>query len=104
LLLEPCGEAGFQLSQALLGFGAGPFRGRLAGQLKLHYLPYAYSDFLFSTIGEEWGFLGVLVIVSLFGLLLADFASRGRRRMPSGSISRLASRPPSPLPRCSTCA
>ncbi|HEV8599831.1 MAG TPA: putative peptidoglycan glycosyltransferase FtsW [Gemmatimonadales bacterium] len=68
--LEPCGEGGFQLSQALLGFGAGgPFGvGFGHGQLKLHYLPYAYSDFLFSTIGEEWGFLGVLVIVSLFGL------------------------------------
>lgn len=68
--LEPCGDAGFQLSQALLGFGAGgPLGvGFGQGQLKLHYLPYAYSDFLFSTIGEEWGFLGVLVIVSLFGL------------------------------------
>ena len=30
--------------------------------------PYAYSDFLFSTIGEEWGFVGVLVVVSLFAL------------------------------------
>ena len=68
--LEPCGDGGFQLSQALLGFGAGgPFGvGFGHGQLKLHYLPYAYSDFIFSTIGEEWGFLGVLVVVSLFGL------------------------------------
>jgi cell division protein FtsW len=38
------------------------------GQQKLGYLPYAYSDFLFSTIGEEWGFVGVLVVVSLFAL------------------------------------
>ena len=38
------------------------------GQQKLGYLPYAYSDFLFSTIGEEWGFLGVLVVVALFSL------------------------------------
>ena len=38
------------------------------GQQKLGYLPYAYSDFLFSTIGEEWGFLGVLAVVSLFAL------------------------------------
>jgi cell division protein FtsW len=68
--LEPCGQGNFQLSQALLGFGSG---GPLGvgfghGQLKMHYLPYAYSDFIFSTIGEEWGFLGVLVVVSLFGL------------------------------------
>jgi cell division protein FtsW len=66
--LEPCGQGNFQLTQALLGFGSG---GPLGvgfghGQLKLKYLPYAYSDFLFSTIGEEWGFLGVIVVVSLF--------------------------------------
>ena len=68
--LEPCGEGSFQLSQALLGFGSGgPLGvGFGQGQLKLHYLPYAYSDFLFSTIGEEWGFLGVLIIITLVGL------------------------------------
>ena len=68
--LEPCGEGSFQLSQALLGFGSGgPFGvGFGQGQLKLNYLPYAYSDFLFSTIGEEWGFLGVLVVISLFAV------------------------------------
>jgi cell division protein FtsW len=38
------------------------------GQQKLGYLPYAYSDFLFSTIGEEWGFLGVVLIVLLFSV------------------------------------
>ena len=32
------------------------------------YLPEATSDFLFSTIGEEWGFLGVCVIVGLYAL------------------------------------
>src|SRR5581483_1251193 len=37
------------------------------GQQKLGYLPYAYSDFIFSTIGEEWGFLGVLALLALFG-------------------------------------
>ncbi len=67
--LEPsCGEGSYQLKQALLGFGSGgPLGvGFGQGQLKMDYLPYGYSDFLFSTIGEEWGFLGVLVIVSLF--------------------------------------
>ena len=68
--LEPCVEGSFQLKQALIGFGSGgPLGvGFGQGQLKLHYLPYAYSDFLFSTIGEEWGFLGVLVVVTLFAL------------------------------------
>jgi cell division protein FtsW len=68
--LEPCGEGSFQLRQALLGFGSGgPFGlGFGHGQLKMRYLPYAYSDFLASTIGEEWGFAGVVVVALLFTL------------------------------------
>lgn len=68
--LEPCEQGSFQLTQALLGFGSGgPLGvGFGQGQLKLNYLPYAYSDFLFSTIGEEWGFLGVLAVIGLFGI------------------------------------
>ncbi len=63
-------EAGFQIHQSLVGFGSGGILGTGfgEGQQKLGYLPYAYSDFLFSTIGEEWGFLGVLVVVSLFAV------------------------------------
>jgi cell division protein FtsW len=63
-------EAGFQIHQSLVGIGSGGIFGTGfgQGQQKLGYLPYAYSDFLFSTIGEEWGFLGVLAVVSLFAL------------------------------------
>jgi cell division protein FtsW len=63
-------EAGFQIHQSLVGIGSGRLFGVGfgQGQQKLGYLPYAYSDFLFSTIGEEWGFIGVLVVVSLFAL------------------------------------
>jgi cell division protein FtsW len=62
--------ASFQLTQSIIGFGSGRFLGMGfgEGQQKLGYVPYAYSDFLFSTIGEEWGFLGVCVVVFLFGL------------------------------------
>jgi cell division protein FtsW len=62
-------EGGFQIQQSLLGIGSGRLFGVGfgEGQQKLGYLPYAYSDFLFSTIGEEWGFLGVLVVVALYG-------------------------------------
>ena len=61
-------DAGFQIHQSLIGVGSGGFFGVGfgEGQQKLGYLPYAYSDFLFSTIGEEWGFVGVLVVVLLF--------------------------------------
>ena len=63
-------QAGFQIHQSLVGIGSGQLFGVGfgEGQQKLGYLPYAYSDFLFSTIGEEWGFLGVLVIVVLFAV------------------------------------
>jgi cell division protein FtsW len=63
-------EAGFQIHQSLVGIGSGQLFGVGfgQGQQKLGYLPYAYSDFLFSTIGEEWGFIGICVVVSLFAL------------------------------------
>lgn len=70
-------DAGFQIHQSLTGIGSGQLFGVGfgEGQQKLGYLPYAYSDFLFSTIGEEWGFFGVLVVVVLFSL----FCSLGFR-------------------------
>ncbi len=63
-------DAGFQINQSLVGIGSGQLFGVGfgEGQQKLGYLPYAYSDFLFSTIGEEWGFVGVSSVVTLFSL------------------------------------
>src|SRR3989449_1003514 len=65
-------EATWQVHQSLVGVGSGRLFGvgLGQGQQKLGYLPYAYSDFIFSTIGEEWGFLGVLAIVLLFGTFM----------------------------------
>ena len=61
-------EARWQVHQSLIGMGAGRVLGvgLGEGQQKLGYLPYAYSDFIFSTIGEEWGFLGVAVLLAVF--------------------------------------
>jgi cell division protein FtsW len=63
-------EGGFQIHQSLVGIGSGGLFGTGfgQGQQKLGYLPYAYSDFLFSTIGEEWGFVGIAFVVFLFTL------------------------------------
>jgi len=62
-------EVTWHVQQSLTGIGAGQLFGVGVGQgqQKLGYLPYAYSDFIFSTIGEEWGFVGVLAIAALFG-------------------------------------
>jgi cell division protein FtsW len=69
---EATTAGGFQIYQSLVGIGSGGLFGTGfgQGQQKLGYLPYAYSDFLFSTIGEEWGFIGVLVVVLLFALFV----------------------------------
>ncbi len=65
-------ESGWQVSQSLIGMGAGRLFGVGFGEglQKLGYLPYAYSDFIFSTIGEEWGLVGVVAIVTLFALFI----------------------------------
>ncbi len=65
-------EASWQVHQSLVGIGAGQVTGVGIGHgmQKLGYLPYAYSDFIFSTIGEEWGFLGLLVLTVAFGVFV----------------------------------
>lgn len=59
----------WQVEQATTGFASGRLVGVGfgEGQLKLDYLPFAPSDFIFSTVGEEWGFIGVLFLLLLFG-------------------------------------
>lgn len=66
---DPQGGA-LQTNQSIIGFGSGQLFGVGLGEgsQKLGYLPYAYSDFVFSHIGEEWGFLGVCFVVGLYAL------------------------------------
>lgn len=58
----------YQVDQSLIGIGAGRLFGVGfgQGQQKLGFLPYPYSDFIFSTIAEEWGFVGVVFLVACF--------------------------------------
>jgi cell division protein FtsW len=64
--------SGYQINQSLIGLGAGKLLGVGfgQGQQKLGFLPYPYSDFVFATIGEEWGFLGVTFLVLLYSAWL----------------------------------
>lgn len=59
---------GFQIIQSFLAFGSGGIFGVGLGQSqqKLFYLPESHTDFIFSIIGEELGFLGAGAIVALF--------------------------------------
>ena len=73
---DPTGS-GYHINQALISFGSGEWTGMGLGasRQKLLYLPEAHTDFVFSIIGEELGFVGVAVVISLF----AVFVWRGFR-------------------------
>jgi cell division protein FtsW len=62
--------AGFQTYQALIAVGSGGIFGVGFGhgQQKFGYLPEPHNDFLFSMLAEEWGLIGVVVVVSLFAM------------------------------------
>ena len=65
-------HSGYQLIQSLIAIGKGGVAGvgLGQGQQKLFYLPEPYSDFIFSTVGEELGFIGGVILIILFGLLI----------------------------------
>jgi cell division protein FtsW len=69
--------AGWQLDQSLIAIGSGGLLGRGlgAGMQKLLFLPEAHTDFIFSIIGEELGFLGCTALLAVIGL----FVWRGMR-------------------------
>jgi cell division protein FtsW len=71
----------YQLSHSLIAFGRGELFGvGLGGSVeKLHYLPEAHTDFLLAVIGEELGFVGVLVVVLLFYWIVKRSFEIGRQ-------------------------
>ena len=69
---DPLG-AGYNVNQSKTAIGSGQFTGKgfLKGQLtKYKYVPMQSTDFIYCTIGEEWGFIGSSLVVILFMLLL----------------------------------
>lgn len=67
---DPMGS-GFQLVQSFIALGSGGLTGVGIGssRQKLSYLPESHTDFIFSIIGEEFGFIGVSVVIILFLIL-----------------------------------
>ncbi len=63
---------GYQQAQSLVAIGAGgkTGRGEAATQTKLDFLPEHHTDFIFSVVGEEFGFMGAALVLSLFALLI----------------------------------
>ena len=64
--------AGFQIIQSLIAIGSGKWMGIGVAQSKqkFFYLPMQHTDFIFSIIAEETGFLGSFIIITLFTLFL----------------------------------
>lgn len=76
-------DKGFQLVQALIAIGRGEWFGVGLGSSiqKLSFLPEAHTDFIFAVIAEETGFVGIMVIVALFVLLVGRAFWLGLRAM-----------------------
>jgi len=84
---DPSG-IGFQVIQSFYAFGRGGFWGTGLGQSsqKLFRLPEAHTDFIFSVIGEELGFIGTTAIVILFSIFIwRGFITAYRAKDPFGT-------------------
>ncbi len=82
--MDPWADAfgrGYQLSHSLIAFGRGELFGVGLGASveKLFYLPEAHTDFLLAVIAEELGFVGVLLVIGLFAILVQRAFAIGRR-------------------------
>jgi len=79
---DPYGS-GYQLTQALIALGRGEWFGVGVGASvqKLLYLPDAHTDFLFSIYGEEFGFIGIVVLVLIYLFILHRLFRIGRKAM-----------------------
>lgn len=74
--------AGYNAYQATVASGSGELWGKGVGygtQSKLRFLPEYQTDFIFAAYAEEWGFVGVLLLLLLYGFLLFQLLSISRR-------------------------
>lgn len=82
---DPLGS-GYQVTQAKIAIGSGGIHGkgfRHGTQGKLGFVPEHHTDFIFSVLGEEWGFVGVTVVLGLylyFVIQALTFAKHARDR------------------------
>lgn len=73
--------AGYNAYQAKIAVGSGELFGKGIGygtQSKLRFLPEYQTDFIFAAFAEEWGFVGVILLLSVYGLLFIRLAQIAR--------------------------
>lgn len=80
--------AGYNVNQSKIAIGSGGFFGKgfLNGtQTKYDFVPEQSTDFIFCTVGEEWGFIGSFIVLGLFATLLARLIYVAERQRSSYS-------------------
>ncbi len=79
---DPLGS-GYNVNQSMIAIGSGGFLGKgyLQGtQTKYNFVPEQSTDFIFCTVGEEWGFLGSFIVIGLFLFLLIRIINMAERQ------------------------
>lgn len=76
-------EEGYNLNQSMIAIGSGGWfgKGYLEGtQTKGGFVPEQHTDYIFTTVGEEWGFVGAIVVIGLFVTLLLRIFYQAERQ------------------------
>ncbi len=74
--LDPTADplsAGYNVTQSMIAFGSGQLLGRGLGhgpQSQLKFLPERHTDFILASLGEELGFIGILLVITLYAIML----------------------------------
>ena len=81
-------NSGYQLSQSLIAFGRGDWFGVGLGRSiqKLSYLPEAHTDFVFAIYAEEFGLVGVFILIALFWVLIRSIMRIGQQAELGGQL------------------
>jgi rod shape determining protein RodA len=82
---DPYGS-GYNINQSKIAIGSGGFSGKgfLKGtQTKFKFVPEQSTDFIFCTVGEEWGFIGTFTVIVLFSILLIRIVYLAERQRSS---------------------
>jgi len=81
--MEDSSGSGYNLNQSKIAIGSGGFSGKgyLEGtQTKFNFVPEQSTDFIFCSIGEEWGSIGSLVVLSLFFTLICRLIIKAEKQ------------------------
>lgn len=84
-------RSGYQQHNALIAFGSGGLSGKGWGNIEIgHRVPESHNDMIFALIGEQAGFLGVLLVLAAYGaLFLAGIETAGSTRDPFGRLAAI---------------